>query len=105
MLETIRRLMLAGLGTLDLTEEKLRAVFDDLVRRGEVTEKEARETITDWSRRASEQRTRLQQQIESTIRRMSESRDSSLREAIDALAARVDALERRLDDHLRPPAM
>jgi len=105
MIETIRRLMLAGLGTLDLTEEKLRALFDDLVKRGEISEKDARETIADWARRANEGRTRLQQQIEETIRRMSESRDSSLRQAIDALNARVAALERRLDERDAPPAL
>jgi len=31
MLEPLRKLLLAGLGTVDLTEEKLKAIFDDLV--------------------------------------------------------------------------
>ncbi len=103
MIETIRRLILAGLGTLDLTEEKLRAVFDDLVRRGEITEKEARETVTDWMRRANEQRARLQQQIDDSIKRFTEKRDAPLREAIEALTARVEALERRLEPPSQPP--
>ena len=105
MIDAIRRLMLAGLGTLDLTEEKLRAAFDDLVRRGEISEKDARETIADWARRANEGRSRLQQQIEETIKRMSESRESPLRASIDALTARVEALERRLDEQSQPPAL
>ena len=105
MIDAIRRLMLAGLGTLDLTEEKLRAAFDDLVKRGELSEKDARETINDWTRRASEGRVRLQQQIEDTFKRMTESRDSSLKSTIEALTARVEALERRLGDQQQPPAL
>lgn len=105
MIDAIRRLMLAGLGTLDLTEEKLRAAFDDLVKRGELSEKDARETITTWTRRASEGRVRLQQQIEDTFKRMTESRDSSLKSTIEALTARVEALERRLGDEQQPPAL
>ena len=45
MIRTLRTLMLAGLGTLDLTEERLRAAFGDLVERGEVTEKDARDLV------------------------------------------------------------
>ncbi len=38
MLQTLHKLVLTGLGAVDLTEEKLRGIFDDLIKRGELTE-------------------------------------------------------------------
>ena len=68
MVEALRKLLLAGLGTLDLTEEKARAVFNDLVARGEMSEKDAREVFATWSKRAGEQRGRMQQDIDAAVK-------------------------------------
>jgi len=94
MLDTLRRLLLAGLGTIDITEEKLRPVLDDLIARGEVTEKDAREMLADWKRKASEQKSKLQEQVEESVGRTLERMGVARRAEIDALAARVAALER-----------
>jgi polyhydroxyalkanoate synthesis regulator phasin len=95
--------MLAGLGALDLTEEKARAVFDDLVARGEMSDKEARETLSDWTRRAGEQRQKLQQQIEDAVHRALDRMGLARRAEMDALQARLAELERRLADRQEPP--
>ena len=96
MLEPLRKLLLAGLGTVDLTEEKLKAIFDDLVARGEVSEKDAKELISGWAKRASEQRTKIQQQVDETVRRGLEKMGLSHRADLDKLEARIADLERRV---------
>jgi polyhydroxyalkanoate synthesis regulator phasin len=96
MLEALRKLLLAGLGTVDLTEEKLKAVFDDLVARGEVSEKEARELISSWKDRAGEQRTKVQQQVDQAVVRALERLGVSRRADIEKLESRIAELERRL---------
>jgi polyhydroxyalkanoate synthesis regulator phasin len=96
MLEPLRRLLLAGLGTVDLTEEKLRAVFDDLVARGEVNEKEARELISSWAKRAGEQRTKIQQLVDDSVRRALDRMGAAHRSDLEKLEARIAELERRL---------
>ncbi|NWG13693.1 MAG: phasin family protein [Acidobacteria bacterium] len=96
MLEPLRKLLLAGLGTVDLTEEKLKAVFDDLVARGEVGEKEARELISGWAKKAGEQKTKIQQQVEEAVHRTLERIGVPHRSDLERLEARIADLERRV---------
>lgn len=96
MVDALRKLMLAGLGTLDLTEEKARAVFNDLVARGEMSEKDAREVFASWSKRATEQRGRMQQDVDAAVRRGLSAMGLSRRGDLDALRDRVAELERKL---------
>ena len=96
MLESLHKLLLAGLGAIDLTEEKVRAVFDDLVARGEVSEKEARELVSGWAKRAGEQRTKIQQQVDDAVRRALERMGVSQRAEVEKLESRVADLERRV---------
>jgi polyhydroxyalkanoate synthesis regulator phasin len=96
MFEPLRKLLLAGLGTIDLTEERARAIMDDLVSRGEMSEKEARELVSGWAKRAGEQRDRLQQQIDEAVRRSLQAVGVVRRSELDALTDRVARLERLL---------
>ena len=95
MLVLLRKLLLAGLGTLDLTEEKARAIFNDLVARGELSEKDARELITTWTKRAGEQQAKLQERIEQGVRTALDAAGLARRAELDALAARVAELEKQ----------
>lgn len=96
MVDALRRLLLAGLGTLDLTEEKAKALFNDLVARGEMSEKDARELLSGWARRASEQRGRMQQDIEDAVERAMSAMGLARRSEIETLNARIAELEQRL---------
>jgi len=96
MVEALRKLLLAGLGTLDLTEEKLKAVFNDLVARGEMSEKEARELITNWTKRATEQRGRMREDMEQAVNKTLQAMGLAKRADLDALAARLAELERKM---------
>ena len=95
MIRTLRTLMLAGLGTLDVTEDKLRTAFEDLVKRGEVTEKDARDLVATWTTRATERREAFRKHVRELVReelKLTEVR----REEFDALAERFARLERRV---------
>jgi polyhydroxyalkanoate synthesis regulator phasin len=54
MLDTVRTLLLAGVGAIDLTDEKVRSLTDDLVRRGQLAADEAREFASSWAKGAAE---------------------------------------------------
>src|SRR5512133_3623319 len=96
MVDALRKLLLAGLGTLDLTEEKARAVFNDLVSRGEMNEKDAKEVINSWSKRAGEQRDRLQRDIDQAVNKTLTAMGLARRAEVDLLTARVAELERKV---------
>lgn len=96
MVDALRKLLLAGLGTLDLTEEKAKALFNDLVARGEMSEKDARELIADWTKRASEHGGRLQQDVNEAVDRAMGAMGLARRSEVEALTARIAELERKL---------
>lgn len=96
MVETLRKLLMAGLGTLNLTEEKAKALFNDSVARGEMSDKDARELIAGWSTRASEHRGRLQQDVEDGVNKTMAAMGLARRTDVDALNIRVAELERKL---------
>ena len=95
MIKTLRTLMLAGLGALDLTEDKLRAAFDELVQLGEVTEKDARDLVATWTKRATERRDAVRRQIRELVKEELKLAEVT-REEFDALAEIVARIERRM---------
>lgn len=96
MVRTLRTLMLAGLGALDFSEEKLRAVFDDLVHRGEVTDLDAKHLLATWSKRAGERRDELARQIRVIVREELQKQDFPRRDEFDALTQHMTRVERQV---------
>ena len=95
MLDTFRKAWLAGLGTLELTEEKLEGMLRDLVGRGEVTEQEARSFVDQWKQRLAARREDLQRETREAVHRALRGLDVASRQEVESLAKRVDALERQ----------
>jgi polyhydroxyalkanoate synthesis regulator phasin len=96
MVDALRKLLLAGLGTLDLTEETARAIFNDLAARGEMSEKDARELLSGWAKRASEQRGRMQQDVEEAVNRAMAAMGLARKTELDTLNQRIAELEQKL---------
>jgi poly(hydroxyalkanoate) granule-associated protein len=96
MVDALRKLLLAGLGTLDLTEEKARGIFNDLVARGEMSEKDARDLVQGWAKRAAEQRTRLQQDVDEAVAKAMSVMGLAKKSEVETLNARVADLEQKL---------
>ena len=95
MVDALRKLLLAGLGALDLTEEKVKAVFEDLVKRGEMNESDAKELIASWKDRANEQRQRVQALVDESVQKGFKAIGYVKLSDYEALAARVTELERK----------
>ena len=104
MADALRKLLLAGLGALDLTEEKVKVVFEDLVKRGEVNEKDAKEVISSWKDRANEQRQKVQVLVDESVQKGLKAVGYVKLSDYEALAARVAELERKLAPPAEPAA-
>jgi polyhydroxyalkanoate synthesis regulator phasin len=96
MVDALRKLLLAGLGTIDLTEEKAKAVFNDLVARGELSEKDAKELVSSWTRRAAEHRGRLQEDIDQAVQRALTAMGIARKAEVDALKTKIAELESKV---------
>jgi polyhydroxyalkanoate synthesis regulator phasin len=95
MLDTVRKVLLAGLGTLELTEEKLESVMRDLITRGELTEQEARALADQWKQRLAARREELQHQTRESVQHAIRGFNVATRQELEALSKRVEALEKR----------
>jgi polyhydroxyalkanoate synthesis regulator phasin len=88
--------MTAGLGTLEVTEAKIREAIDELSERGEVTEREAKQIVSEWAERLREQQKRLRSELEEAARQAVAKSPFVRRTDFDRLKRRIDALERKL---------
>lgn len=95
MLGTVRKVLLAGLGTLELTEEKLEKVMRDLIKRGELTEQEARTLAEQWKQRLATRREELQHETREAVQRALRGFNVATRQELEALTKRVEELEKR----------
>ena len=96
MLNALRTLLLASLGTVDLTEARLREISDDLVRRGQLAVDEARELAALWKAADFERRHQRESRLRDEILAALASENIASHESVAELQARVALLEEEL---------
>lgn len=93
MIDSIKKTLLAGVGAAVVSKEKVEAVLGDLVRQGKVTSAEAREVaekLVAEGRREAEMRS---QELGEKLKGAFAGIDQRAQQRLDALEARVAALE------------
>jgi polyhydroxyalkanoate synthesis regulator phasin len=94
MIDAIKRTLLAGVGAAVITKDKVESALNEFVQQGKVSSTEARqmaEKIAEQGRREFET---LSQELNEKLREKFSGTERQTRERIDALEARVSALER-----------
>lgn len=98
---TLRRLLVAGLGTLALTEKAARRLIDDLVAKGDITRHEGERVLILLERRWEEESGRLAQEGNRARKGLEQMLTRALSTALDraglARKSEVDALRRKLE--------
>ncbi len=105
MFETIRRAMLIGLGAADMAAERVQHMVDDLVQRGEVTADQGRELYSDIMNRMEERGRMENERMRAHMRETMRDMGIPDRTQMEIIEARIDNLERKIDQVLdRMPA-
>jgi len=97
MLESLRKLVYIGLGAAAISRDKVKQAIDDMVSQGEVSADEGRKLYDDIMNRAEEEARSLNDRIKSQVRQYLTDAGVADRSQIEALAGRIDELERRID--------
>lgn len=63
MIETIKKILYAGLGIFALSEEKAKEIVEELVKQGEITSQEAEQLISDLKNKAWEKGKNFEEKI------------------------------------------
>jgi polyhydroxyalkanoate synthesis regulator phasin len=89
MKDILQKAWYFGLGVFDFTREKVEALVDEMVRRGEINEQESPEAVKELLRRAQETQAALVEKVKELV-------NKSLAELRPARAADLEALEKRV---------
>jgi polyhydroxyalkanoate synthesis regulator phasin len=103
MIDIIKKTLLAGVGAAVITKDKVESALSDFVKQGKVTNEEARQMadkIADQGRREFET---MSHELNDKLRDMFAGVDRKSQARIDALEARVAALEAAAGVRPSPP--
>ncbi len=94
MLETVDKLVLAGLGAFNMTRKKAEKIFDNLVRQGEAVRGDKPGFVKEVVQQAAKARKDIEAAVSKHVR-------STLAKADIASRADLERLERKLDQALK----
>ena len=93
MIDALKKTLLAGVGAAVVSREKVEAVLGDLVRQGKVTSAEAREVAEKLVAEGRREAATLTQDLSEQLKGAFAGIDQRAQQRLDALEARVAALE------------
>ncbi|MEY3608359.1 MAG: hypothetical protein RLZZ447_1147 [Verrucomicrobiota bacterium] len=93
MIDALKKTLLAGVGAAAVSKEKVEAVLGDLVRQGKVTSAEAREVAEKLFAEGRREAATLTQDLSEQVKGAFAGIDQRAQHRLDALEARVAALE------------
>jgi polyhydroxyalkanoate synthesis regulator phasin len=94
--ETLKKVLLAGLGGVVITGDKLEALKKKLVKENKMSEKEAKGLIDELVEAGEGQWREFEKSAKDMLRKRLDSMDVPNRKELDELKRRVDSLERRI---------
>lgn len=105
MIDTIKRTLLAGVGAAVITKEKVEASMDDWVKQGKVSTAEARQVAEKIAEQGRQEFETLSHELNEKLREKFSGNERRTQERIDALEARIAALERAAQPAQAAPAV
>lgn len=96
MMSSIRKLLLASLGLVDLTKEKAEQVVADLVERGEITTQEGEDFLTELFQRLDTEKDQMLHRVQKESHKLMAGLGMASTEEVQELRFRLDRLEKQL---------
>jgi polyhydroxyalkanoate synthesis regulator phasin len=93
MLDALRTLLLAGVGAIDLTDEKMRSIIDELIRRGELAADDARELTILWADGVENRRDAIADRVRKAVDEALARQNVASHASVADLQARIEILE------------
>ena len=89
VMDTMKKLMLAAIGAVNISKEKLEDIFDELVKKGEMTSNEKAEAMK-----------RMAEKIEASTMKVKDAVESKVSSAIEKvnISGRVDELNKKVEE-------
>ncbi|PID85872.1 MAG: hypothetical protein CSB13_05785 [Chloroflexi bacterium] len=102
LLDTVRRVLMAGVGVVVLAQEEVEEFVNKLIERGEIAEKDGRKLINDVfenrKQQAQETKQATQEEIDKRLERILDRLNVPTRGDIDMLNAKVTELTEKVEE-------
>jgi poly(hydroxyalkanoate) granule-associated protein len=102
MLEMARKVLLAGIGVVALTQEEAEKIVNKLIERGEIAEQDGRKLIKDLmekrKRKATEVQVEAEDELEKRMEDVLAKMNIASKSDIESLNRKLTALSKKLDD-------
>jgi polyhydroxyalkanoate synthesis regulator phasin len=95
MIETLKNTVLATLGIVAITQEKLQRLIDDLIRRGELTQEQGRVLLAELLSRGQSEKEAISQRVSQEFARLIEKMPFPTKRDLERLEERLRRLEAR----------
>ncbi len=96
MKELIEKALLLGVGAASLTKEKLQALVDEFVRRGQLTREEGEKLVEEAMQQARRAGTSIKERATETLQETLEAMGVATRDSVDELERRIAVLEAKV---------
>jgi polyhydroxyalkanoate synthesis regulator phasin len=94
--EFIKKAFFLGLGALVLTEERLRQVIEDLVKKGKLSKEEGQSILGEALNRIQQTKKELEEKIDSLVQQAFKKANVPTRQELEALEDRIKKLEEKI---------
>jgi poly(hydroxyalkanoate) granule-associated protein len=95
MIDLIRKSMLLGLGTMAVTKEKVEALVDDLVKKGEIAQEEKPKFVKEMMEKFQKEEKEMTAKIKQTVEKTIEDMGLATKKDIQSVLTRLDQLENK----------
>jgi len=96
MEELLKKLILAGIGALELTREKAEEVIEELFKRGKIVYQEKKNLLQELAKRGEEQKERLEKVVEKVVERVISRTTIATKNDIKKLEEKLEKLEKKI---------
>jgi len=102
MVDMVRKVLLASIGAVALTQEEVEKVVNKLIERGEIAEKDGRKLVKDLMERRRKKATEVQAETEDELQKRMEDvlarMNIASKSDIDSINRKLTTLSKKLDD-------
>lgn len=97
-----RRLMLAGMGAMALTQDEVEKLVNRLIDRGEIAEQDGKKLVREVMEKRRKEGIRVEDQLDKRIEELLARMNVPTKSDIDALGAKIAALSKKVDELKNP---
>jgi poly(hydroxyalkanoate) granule-associated protein len=98
LLETARKVLLAGIGAMALAQEDIEKFVNRLVERGEIAEKDGKKLVREIMDKRKKQAEKAEDEINKRIETVMERMSVPSKSDIEALSEKITALSKKVDE-------